>query len=207
MIFWGYLPHTPVNPRGLIQTPPISRRSTSSCSGYRFWFLLFIVFIISSGGYEATPLQVVRIPLLVGRSIPHQRGRQMSSFLLTQGLLTHFTPPIYCLALPTVNQFHDWSHSSWGSLSASINGYCCHSLCLSYMFLLRSAATSHYLSSSPILSGCSGRHPWQKSQHPIFSPKGSFTGRSLGDCLTTFLLWHPLSFTSYRGTLAWGGAG
>ena len=28
-----------------------------------------------TGGYDATPLQVVRVPLKVGRSILHQRGR------------------------------------------------------------------------------------------------------------------------------------
>ena len=61
----------------------------------------------------------------------------------------------------------------------SINGHRCCSLCLMYMFLLRSAATSHYLWSSPILSGCSSRCPWQKLQLPIFPPQGSFTGRSM----------------------------
>ena len=40
-----------------------------------------------------------------------------------------------------------------------------------------------------------------------FPPQGSFTGRLSGDCLTTFLLWCPLFFTSHRGSLAWGGAG
>ena len=66
---------------------------------------------------------------------------------------------------------------------------------------------SLYLWSSPVLSGCSGRCPWCKLQLPIFPPQGSFTGRSLGDCLTTFLLWCPLFITSDRGSLAWGGAG
>ena len=168
---------------------------------------LFSIFVISHGGYEATPLQAARVPLLVGRSILHQRGRQMLLIFLTWGLLTCFTPPFFCLALPTVTQFCDWSHSSWGSLSASINGHQCHSLCLTYMFLPRSAATSHYLWSSPILCGCSSRCPWQKLQLPVFPPQGSFTGRSSGDCLTTFFLWHPLSFTSYRGSLVWGRAG
>ena len=175
------------------------------------WLLIldssFPIFVISNGGYEPTPLQVVRVPLLVGSSILHQTGRQTLSFFLIQGLLAHFTCPCFCLALPTVTQFCDWSHSSWGSLSASINGHQCCSLCLTYMFILRSAATSCYLWSLPILSGCSGRCPWQKLQLPVFPPQGSFIGRSLGDCLTTFLLWHPLSFTSYRGSLAWGGAG
>ena len=175
------------------------------------WLLIvvsfFLIFVIYNGGYEVTPLQVARVPFLVGRSILHQRGTQMSSFLLTRGLLTHFTPPVLCLALPPMTQFHDWSHSSWGSLSASINRHRHHSLCLTYVFPLRSAATSHYLRSLPILSGCSGRHSQQKPQLPIFPSQGSFTSRSFGDHLTIFLLWHPLSFTSCRGSLAWGGAG
>ena len=63
-----------------------------------FWLLILVswlvfIFVIFNGGYEATPLQAVRVPLLVGGSIPHQRGRQASSFLLKQGVLTHFTPP------------------------------------------------------------------------------------------------------------------
>ena len=66
------------------------------------WLLIlvssFVVFIISNGAYESTPLQVVRVPLLVGRSIPCQRGRQMS-FLLTWGLLTCFTPPCFMFGL------------------------------------------------------------------------------------------------------------
>ena len=112
-----------------------------------------------------------------------------------------FHSPHFCLALHTVTQFCDWLHSSWGSLSASINGYRHCSLCLTYMFLPRSKATSCYLWSSPILSGCSSRCPQQKLQLPVFPPQGSFTGRSLGDHLTTFLLWHPLPFTSYRDSL------
>ena len=152
----------------------------------------FFIFVIYHGGYEATPHQVVRVSLLVGRSILHQRGRQTLSFFLTQRLLIHFTPPCFCLALPTMTQFHDWLHSSWGSLCTSINGHRHHSLWLKYVFLPRSAATSHYLWSSPILSGSSSRCPWQKLQLPIFPPQRSFTGRSSGDCLTTFLLWCPL---------------
>ena len=124
-----------------------------------------------------------------------------------EGYITVSLPPCFYLALPTMTHFHDWLHSSLGSLSASINRHRCCSLCLMYMFLPRSAATSHYLWSSPILSGHSSRHPWQKLQLPIFPPQQSFTGRLLGDCLTTFFLWHPLSFTSYRGSLVWCGAG
>ena len=78
-------------------------------------------------------------------------------------------------------------------------------LCI--VFLLKCAAKSHYLWSSTILSGCSSRCPWEMPQLPIFPPQGSFTGRSLGDHLTTFLLCHPLFLTSYRGSLVWGGAG
>ena len=119
----------------------------------------FLVFIISSGGYEVTPLQAVRVPLLVGRSIPCQRGRQIIVIPLDTGVTYLFhSSPVLCLALPTITQFHDWSHSSWASLSASINRHQHHSICLTYMFLLRSAATSHYLRSSPILSGCFSRH-------------------------------------------------
>ena len=122
----------------------------------------------------------------------------------------HSSP--FCLALPTMTQFSDRSHSSLGSLSTSINGYRHHFLCLVYMFLPMFAARSLYMWSSPILSGCFGRHPWYKLQLPIFPPQGSFTGRSLGDHLTTFLLWCPLFSTSCRGSLArgslaWGGDG
>ena len=95
-------------------------------------------------------------------------------------------PPLLCLALPTMTQFHEWLHSSGCSLSTSTNGHWHHSLCLMYMFLPRSAATSCYLRSSSILGGCSGRCPWQKLQLPIFPPQGSFTGRSLGDPLPLF---------------------
>ena len=56
--------------------------------------LLIFVFIILNEGYEATPLQVARVPLLVGGSILHWRGRQALSFLLTWGVLTHVTPPL-----------------------------------------------------------------------------------------------------------------
>ena len=59
----------------------------------------FSIFVISHGGYDATPLQAVRVPLLVGRSILHHGGRQ-----ILWGLLTHFTPPISiwpCLPRPS----------------------------------------------------------------------------------------------------------
>ena len=148
----------------------------------------------------------MRVPLYVGRSILHQKGRQLCPSFQHGGYLPVSLPPFY-LALPTMTQFHDWLHPSWGSLSTSINGYRHCSLCLTYMFLLKSAAKSHYLWPSLILSGCSSRYPWEKPQLPIFPHQGNFTGRSLGDCLTTFLLWYPPFLTSYRGSLALGGAG
>ena len=76
-----------------------------------------------------------------------------------------------------------------------------------YVFLWRSAAKSLYLWSLPILNGCSDRCPWFKPQLPIFPPQGSFTGRSLGDCLAILLLWHHLFITSWGGSLVRGGTG
>ena len=159
------------------------------------------------GGYEAT---LYRQRGSLFRYVGAFHIKEVDHFVILpdMGVTYPFHSPLcFCLALPTMTQFCDWSHSSWGSLSTSINGHRRHSLCLTYVFLLRSAATSLYLWSSPILSGCSGRHPQQKPQLPIFPPQGSFTGRLLGDCLTTFLLWCPLLPTSYRGSLAWVGAG
>ena len=153
-----------------------------------------------------TPLQVERVPLYVGRSILCQKGRLPCPSFQHGGYLPISLPPFY-LVLPTMTQFHDWLHPSWGPLSTSVNGYRHCSLCLTYMFLPKSAAKSHYLWSSPVLSGCSSRCPREKPQLSIFPPQGSFTGRSLGDHLTTFLLWHPLFLTSYGGSLVWGGAG
>ena len=88
---------------------------------------------------------------------------------LDMGVLTHFTPP-FCLALSTMTQFGEWSHSRSGSLSPSINRHQCHSLCLTYMFLPRSAAMSPYC----------GLHP-----SPVDAPV-DIHGRS-----HSFLLIHP----------------
>ena len=101
----------------------------------------------------------------------HIRKADYLILLSDIGVTYPFHPPPFCFALPTMTQFCDWSHSSWGSLSTSINGHRHHSLCLMYMFLPKSAAKSHYLWSSPILSGCSGRHPWEKLQLSIFHPR------------------------------------
>ena len=42
---------------------------------------LISIFVVFNGGYEATHLQVARVPLLVGGSIPCQRGRQVLSLV------------------------------------------------------------------------------------------------------------------------------
>ena len=86
-------------------------------------------------------------------------------------------------------------------------GYRCHPSALYTCSFQGSAAKSLYLWSSPVLSGCSGRHPQSKLQLPIFPPLGSFTGRLSGDHLAILLLWHPLIITSNEGSLAWGRAG
>ena len=86
------------------------------------------------------------------------------------GYLTISLLPFY-LALPIMTQFCDWLHPSWGSLSNSINKYRHQSLCLTYVFLPKSAAKSYYLWSSPVISGCSSRCPWEKLQLPIFHPR------------------------------------
>ena len=53
-------------------------------------------------------------------------------------------------------------------------------------------------------------HWWISMAEVITSinpPQGSFDGRAFGDCTTTTLLQHHLSFTFWGGGLAWGGAG
>ena len=70
-------------------------------SGFLVNFHFFIIF---NGGYKATPLQVARVPLLVGESIPCQRCRQALSFLLTWGYLPVLLPPCSvwpCLPWPS----------------------------------------------------------------------------------------------------------
>ena len=207
VIFQGYSTHSLVNLRVLIQTLSCLLEGHVLVLWLSFMVSLFLIFVILMEGmkpplYRWWGFLFWRIGAFCIREV--DRCCHSSWHRVTYPF--HY-PSILCLALPTMTQFCDWLHSLWGSLSASINGHWCNSLCLTYLFLLRSAATLHYLRSSPILSGHSSRHPWQKSQLPIFPPQGDFTGRSLGDCLTTFFLWHPLPFTSYRGSLAWGGAG
>ena len=113
-----------MTPRGFLQLPPLFLGGAHPHAlAVDTGFFIIFIFIVSNGGYEATPLQLARVPLLVGGSILHQRRRQMLSFLLTWGYLPISLPPLLGLALPTMNQFCEWSHSSWGLLSTSINGY------------------------------------------------------------------------------------
>ena len=97
--------------------------STSSCSGCQVvtvWLLSTLVFVVvvvcgATGGYEATPLWVARVPLHMGGSIPHQGGRCLLVPLPNMEGYLPITPP--CLVLLTMMQFHEWSHQSQGPLS------------------------------------------------------------------------------------------
>ena len=74
------------------------------------------------------------------------------------------------------------------------------------MFLLKFAATSPYLWSSPVLSGCSSRYPQYKLQLPVFHPREVLL---VGHWVTAlpFSLVASSFITSDRGSLAWGGTG
>ena len=65
-------------------------------------------------------------------------------FTPTHGLLACFTPPCFILLpLPAVTQSSEWQHSSFGSLSASINGYRHHPLAL-HMCFSRGLQPNHF---------------------------------------------------------------
>ena len=81
-----------------------------------------------------------------------------SSWILTWRGTYPLHPPF--LVLQTVTQFHEYLCQSWDSPSDGIYGQRCHSLGQMYVFLQMSTPTAHYLESSPIISGCSGRCPW-----------------------------------------------
>ena len=107
--------------------------------------------------------------LSVGGSVSCRSSRP-SVLHLNMGLLTCFTPPSL-LALPAMTRFSEWQLPSFSSLSASTNGYRCHPSALR-MCSSRDAPPKHLTW---------GLHPLQL---PVFPPLGSFSGRSLGDCLT-----------------------
>ena len=143
---------------GHLAHPPFPLESTSSCSGCHFWS-----HEQSSSSKEDIKPSLYRwqgsLFWWVGVFHVREVDRCCLWFLLTWGVLTHFTPHLFCLALPTLTQICEWSHLSLGSLSTSVNGHRHCSLCHMYVFLRRSAATSHYLWSSPIYSRCSSRCP------------------------------------------------
>ena len=178
---------------GLMQPPTVSWGPHPCTLAVVSGFFIIFIFIISNGGHEATPLQVVRVPLLVVGSFLHQRGIQMLSFLLTWGYLPITLPPLLCLALPTMTQFHEWLHSSWGSLSASINRHWCHSLCLTYMFLPRFAATSRYLGLHPSSVDALVDIYSRSCNFPFFHPREALlvghqiTALPLFSCVVLFL--------------------
>ena len=74
---------------------------------------LAVISVWFSEGYDATPLQLVWVPLYVGRTIPHQRGRLLHPSLQHGHYLPISLSP-FCLALPAMTQFGDWSHSPLG---------------------------------------------------------------------------------------------
>ena len=93
---------------------------------------------------------------LVGGSIPCIREVDRHCHSFSHGGTYPFHYPL-CLALPIMTQFGEWSHSSWGSLSASASTDIdvIPSAKCTYVFLPRSAVTSYYLRSWPIFCGCS----------------------------------------------------
>ena len=100
VIIWGlFNPVAQVIPWGLSNQVvyPLPLANMSSCSGCWFWFLCrFWFFINFNGGYEATPLWVVRVPLHMGRRILHQGGRQALSLLLTwRGTYPFCSPSLF----------------------------------------------------------------------------------------------------------------
>ena len=103
------------------------------------------------------------------------------------------------------------SVSSHGShsvcyLMASM-GCRCLSLCQMHVILWTSTSTAHYLKSSSVLSGCSGGHPWEKSQLPVDPPQGRLLGLMLCDHQTTIFFWNILAVTPLGSGLNWAGAG
>ena len=83
-------------------------------------FMVSLVCSVVSGDFSPSLYSRCRF-LLVGGSISCQSERPPVIHLY-MGLLTHFSPPTL-LALPAVTQSSEWQFSSFGPLSASINGY------------------------------------------------------------------------------------
>ena len=133
-------------------------------------------------------------------------GQTILSFIPTWCYLPLSFPP-FCLALPALTQFSDWLHSSLGSLSASITGYrCCPSaLCTcSFQSLL-----PHHLTCGLHPSSVDAPVDVHGISHNFlfFHPREALLVGCQVTTLPIFLLWHPISITSDRGSLVWGGAG
>ena len=159
--------------------------------------LIFVFHHFSKEGIKPPLYRQWGIPLLVGGSIPHQRGRQALSFLLTWGLLTCFTPPFVLFGLAycdpvlwmvtfimrfTIQQ-HQWAFNVIPSAlqTCPFQGLQPHHITWSlHQSLVDAPVDVHG-------RGCN---------FLVFLPQGSFTGRLSGDHLTIVLLWHPLHFTS-----------
>ena len=98
--------------QGSIYTPLFLLRSTTSCS---------VICSLAALKGIMPPLYNWCKFLLVGRSIPHKGGRPMALHSDMWVTCPFYYPPHFiCLAM---TQFSDWQHSSFGSLSTSINRY------------------------------------------------------------------------------------
>ena len=89
-------------------------------------WLIFIL-VVFVGEYEATTLQVLRVPLMVGGSIPCQRGRQVLSFVpLDMGVTYPLHSPLVfdwpCLLWPSSMSgcIHCWVHYLPASMGSNI---------------------------------------------------------------------------------------
>ena len=104
---------SPVNPKGLIQTPPVSWRSMSLCSGCWFSFLCFPYSLFLMKGMKQ-PLYRWCVSLFgwVGAFCVREVDRHCPSSSHRLNLPISL-PPLLCLALPTLTQFCEWLHSSW----------------------------------------------------------------------------------------------
>ena len=137
---------------GGFHATPFFEKSTSSCFDCQFWFG-------SLEGMKPPPYkQQGSLFMWVGAFCIIKTHYFI--LLSDKGVSYPFHSPHFILALPTMTQFCDWLHSYWGPPSISFNRYRCCSLCLTYMFLPKFAVKSHYLRSSPFLSGCCSRCPW-----------------------------------------------
>ena len=124
------------------------------------------------------------------------------------GCLPISLPPCFIwLALPAVTQFSEWKHSSFGSLSASINGYRHHPSAL-HMCSSRGLQPNHFtcgLHPSSVDAPVDVHGP--SCNFPFFHPREALL---VGCWVTTvpFFFCGILSSSPPKeGSLAWGGTG